>query len=145
MDSGQLLTLAKEYGPGAFSVVGSVLAFLFSTFWAAVIWAWRKHKAHMETLENLIHSLKEHVDHDREQNASEHLFIKESMAAFRAEVHLLELQVNPLKAGLLTLEGAVRNQNETINRYVEKMGVVSGKLDAVFRFIDAVPRPTDNK
>lgn len=41
------------------------------------------------------------------------------------------------------LAGAVKHQQTIVNDYVEKMGKVSGQLEAVFRFIDAPARTTD--
>lgn len=137
------LEVAKEYGPATLSVVGSVLAFLISTLWAAAIWAYGRHRKQMTTLQKAVLRVVETQTSDREATAGEHGKIKEVFLGYRAEIHLLKLEISPLKAGMLNLEGAVKNQNDTINKYVEKMGVVSGKLDAVFSVFEAKARATD--
>ncbi len=140
----QMVELAKEYGPMAMTVLGAVASAIFSILMWIAKWAWEKHQSEMNSVTQAMARIEKNVADNRHLATADHIKIKEVLQMFRAEMHLLKVGVDPLKTGILTLEGQVRNQNETINRYVEKMGVVSGKLDAVFRFIDAQPRQTDS-
>ena len=138
------LSLAKDYGEAALSVVGTVLVFLVSTVSGVAAWAFKRHKARMAKHYNLITELGKAFVGFKEGSAQDHAKIKEAVMGQRAEIHLLKQTIDPLKAGMLNLEGAIRNQNDTLNRYVEKMGVVQGKLDAVFSVFDAqAARATD--
>jgi hypothetical protein len=144
MNLEHMVEFAKEYGPMAMTVLGAVASAIFSGLMWIAKWAWDKHQAEMASVTQAMNRLEKNIVDNRTLATADHIKIKEVLQMFRAEMHLLKVGVDPLKAGILTLEGQVRNQNETINRYVEKMGVVSGKLDAVFRFIDAQPRQTDS-
>lgn len=143
MTSADVIDLVKEYGPAVMTVIGSVASVIFSWLLWLVRFLWKKHKAQTKHLRDSIVEIGKLFSEYKDASTTEHAKIKETMTAYRAELHLLKVTVEPLKAGILSLEGAVKNQNDTINRYIEKMGVVQGKLDAVFKFIDAPNRSTD--
>lgn len=145
MDQIDWLDLAQEYGPAALSVVGSILAALFSGFCAAATWAWSKHKDRTLKLQMTITEIGRMLNAYRDNSSTEHGKLRDTILGQRAELHLLRQTVDPIKGGMLNLEGVIKNQNDTINRYVEKMGVVQGQLQAVFKFLDAAPRATDIK
>jgi hypothetical protein len=123
----------------ALTVLGAVLA----AFWGFIVWIWSRHKKFMKYQNTALVKLGEGIANDRKESLSEHAKIKETLMSYRAELHLFKKEMEPLKPAILNLEGAIRNQQHTINDYVEKMGKVSGKLDAVFAVFEAQARATD--
>lgn len=137
--------LFRSYGPVIASVIGSILTAVFTLILWLVRWGWKKHKRQMLAIAKSIESTGQVLEAYQKQSALEYDKLRESLLAYRAELYLLKQTIEPLKAGMLSIEGQIKNQNDTINRYVEKMGIVSGKLDAVFRFIDRAVEPVPKR
>lgn len=134
------LAIARQYGPAAASVVGSIVTGALTLIWATLMLFWRMQKRRMDKVDVQIGRLCRSVREGREQASEENEKMRETLASYRSEVVHLKAQVEPLKASVQSIEGAVKTQNTTINNYVERMGEVNGQLDTVFRFIESYPR-----
>jgi len=143
MSAGDLLNFLKEYGPTILSAVGSILTAVFSVGLWMLQYGWKKHKRQMSLLSKSIDTLSETFSKLQDHTRVEHGAIKESLMVYRAEMHLLKQSIEPIKGGMLGLEGAINHQSQRVDRYIERMGAMEGKFDAVFRFIDAAKRATD--
>lgn len=151
MDKPQWLQLAIDLGPAVAAVVGGILAFLWSVFMLAARWAWKRHQEKMQEHTDALtavakahESLKGALSAALEINHAEHERVRKHIDALRAEIHLGKTESQALKGGLLNLEGAIKQQQNVINSYVEKMGEINGKFSAIFKFIDAPRRATDS-
>lgn len=60
------------------------------------------------------------------------------ISGHKAETHLLRQSVEPLKTGLLLLEGAVRNQTDTLVKALERLGVTNAKIGHVYQYLDTI-------
>lgn len=137
------IELAKDYGPAVLSVIASVMSGLFSVgLWLAQM-AWRKHKKQMLSLAKSIEAIGTEQKSIIDLSRKEHAKLWEMTATLRAELHLSNQKSDTIKAGLLGLEGTMRQQTTRIDTYIERMGQAEGKFAAIFKFLDAKPRATD--
>ena len=137
------LLLSQDFSEQTKLKVGVLLAVsVILTSWL-IKNLYKKQKKQAVELVAALALIEKNISYNRTLATADYSKVKEILQAFRGEMHLLKIGVDPLKGCLFSLEGQLKNQNDTLMKYVEKMGVVSGKLDAVFRFIDAQPRNSD--
>lgn len=133
-----LMHLLEVFGPPILAAVGAVM----SAVMGCAIWiaqkAWGVHTARLEAVGSRIVALEDAVADSGEKQ-------RKAIQAMRAELELAKRGAEVLKAGMLSLEGATKAQQATINAYIESMGQMKGKLDAIFRFMDASPRASDSR
>jgi len=131
------LDLAKEYGPAILSVVGTVLVTVFSGIWGTLAFIWKLQKKRLTKLEEHSSSLCAAIRGTKEAFGEEHSKIRESLITYREEVKGIAKIVEPFKRELSHLEEVIRHQSESIHLYAERMGAVGGKIDALFKLMDA--------
>ncbi len=135
----QLVRLAETFGPIVLSAVGFLLTMTCGGLAAVARWAWGAHQRRMAAMADALTTLARAVDGAK----SEHTRIWEAIQGLRAELQLANRNTDMVKTGLLKVEGAIENQRATIQDYVRVTEKVSGKLEAVFRFVDSPRRATD--
>lgn len=112
---------------GLIALTASGLGFLIRSLWNA-------HKKETEVIAKGLELLAEQMS-----------ITEQSITSLRAELFLSTQKMDGIKGGLLGLEGEIKAQRATIQTHIEKIVRVETKLEAVFRFIDAPNRVTDNR
>lgn len=143
MTSDQAIEIAKEFGPLVLSAVGALLALLGSLAATIARSAWRSHRSQMSLMADALKKLAEAIADAEKENKGEHDKVRSTLQNLRAELQLSATKSEYLKAGMLSLEGALKSQVSRLDGYIEKLGQVHSKLDALFKFIDAPRRATD--
>lgn len=143
--SPDVLQFVKDYGPAFLGIVGSIIASLLGALGFLLRIAWRRHAKAMVAQAKSIEHLAEALQGNKESSRAEHGKIWEALQAFRAESHLTKNGLDYLKSGLLASEGAMKHQTSRIDAYIERMGQLDAKIEAVFRWLDANKRATDTK
>ena len=141
----QLVDLAVAYGPIVLSAVGTLLLGCLSGLAAIARWAWKAHQRRMLNMAEAMSRLAEAVETSQKKVETEHKDIWAAIQGLRAELQLANRNTDTMKTGLLKAEGAMEQQRLTIKDYIRATDNLSGKMEAVFRFIDAPPRATDSK
>lgn len=133
------MELFEEYSQLILGILGSVMSVFFSGFVWAVKSAWKAHRKEISCLSNSIANLRESHVEARNHQAK----LTDITQGLRAEMHLATKSMDYAKMGLTALEGAIQQQQKTINQYVERIAMIDGQLAAVFKFVDAKRRSTD--
>ena len=131
-----LLDIAKDYGPAALAIVGTVLGFLLSgiAFFARL--AWKHHTQRMNNLvkvtADLAKAMREH------ENATDKRFTEQEqiVQGLRAEMHLAQQKWDHIRVSLLGCEANMKSQQNTITEHIRELAKIDSKLEAVFRFVD---------
>lgn len=138
-----LTQLAKDYGPAALSLVGSLALAAFGVASGVVRWAWKRHNERMAKMAGAIQAISKSLDTTAKNNHDEHAAMWKSVHGLRADLQTTIQRIDPVSKELLEVQGSIKTLNQTIMNYAERMATVSGKLDAVFRFMDAPKRSSD--
>jgi uncharacterized protein YoxC len=138
-----LLQLSKDYGPAALSVVGSLVLAAFGLASTVARWAWKKHEKRMGQMAQAIQNLAKSLEASTKDHHNEHATLWKSVHGLRADLQATTQRIDPVAKELLEVQGSIKTLNQSIMNYAEKMAAVSGKLDAVFRFMDAPKRASD--
>lgn len=138
-----LLHILKDYGPAALSIVGSIALAAFGVASTVARWAWKKHLERMNKMSEAIQSIARAVQKNSNLNHDEHSAMWKSVHGLRADLQATIQRIDPVSKELLEVQGSLKTLNQTIMNYIERMGIMSGKLDAVFRFMDASKRSSD--
>lgn len=139
----QALELAKQYGPTILSIVGALLMALFSGLAALVRWAWQSHRKQMEAMAADIKALARDVAAAKDENHDEHSKVWRSIQDLRAQLLVFNQCIEHVKVGLSSAEGSMKSHTFRLDGYIEKIGKIDSKLEAVFRWLDANKRATD--
>lgn len=132
MTTDQIIDLIKTFGPTLLAAVGAVATGLGAVAGVLARLAW---KAHTERIENIVKALKEVAKAVDDADTA--------MGAMQTELKLTARATETLKEGLLRVEGMFEAHRATLCAYIEKLGIIDGKLTKVFEFIDAPRRATD--
>lgn len=141
----EIYNVLRDFGPIILSVMGGILALFSSALVTIARYAWKSHQKRMELMATALRDLANGIKKTGDHSESEHKKIWDAVNGLRAEFHLGNQRTDHIKAGLLSVEGTIKNQQDTIMKYVERLVTVDSKLDAVFRIIDARARATDPK
>ena len=129
-------------------IIGVLLTFSFSGFALAILVIkklFTLKELEKENIKKVLAELSEKINFVRKEDAHGQQKLELAIQGFRAELHLTAQKVDVVKEALLKLEGGLSLQQKTIQDHIEKIARIDSKLDAVFRFIDAKPRATDDK
>lgn len=138
-----LLQISKDYGPAALSLVGSLALAAFGVASGVARWAWKKHTERMSKMAESIQLLAKAIKENAKNNHDEHSTMWKAVHGLRADLQVTIQRIDPVSKELLEVQGSLKTLNQTIMNYIERMGIMSGKLDAVFRFMDASKRSSD--
>lgn len=143
MTTTQAIDLMRELGPALLAIVGVLLSSLLAVvgFMARQIWA--AHKGQIKAVAKLIAELGEELKTHSKNAQNENLRLWEAVQALRAEVQLAKQANEHLKSVFMSVEGAIQMQHKTITEYTAQMVRTDGKLEAVFRILDAKARASD--
>ena len=137
------LQIAKDYGPAVLSIVGSVALAAFGVASTVARWAWKKHEKRMMQMATAINTLAQNLEKSSKDNHNDHALVWKSLHGLRADLQVTIQRIDPVSKELLEVQGSIKTLNQTIMNYIERMATMAGKLDAVFRFMDATKRPSD--
>ena len=104
---------------------------------------WKTHKRQMEKTAQALKVLAEAVDANEGIYGLQVAAIKESVMALRAEAAITSKTTQDALGRVLELGGVVRMQQAELKEANGLLQEVSGKMTAIFRFIDAPRRATD--
>jgi len=138
-----LSQLAKDYGPAALSLVGSLALGAFGVASGVARWAWKKHNRRMAQVADVIRELAKSIEKSTAEHHNESANLWKSIHGLRADLQVTIQRIDPVSKDLSEVQGSIKTLNQTIMNYAERMAAVSGKLDAVFRFMDAPKRASD--
>lgn len=138
-----LAQLAKDYGPAALSLVGSLALAAFGVASGVARWAWGRHNERMAMMAEAIQAISKSLEGTSKSNHDEHATMWKSVHGLRSDLQATIQRIDPVSKDLSEVQGSIKTLNQTIMNYAERMATVSGKLDAVFRFIDAPKRSSD--
>jgi chromosome segregation ATPase len=140
MTDQEIVALIKEWAP---TVLSAVATMFFGVLNAMAVYMWRQYKTKNKQLVDAVKKMAEDLQSYREGSAADHQKIADQVKAQRAEMHLMKKDIEPVKAGLLQIEGVLKHQGQRLDDYVKTLGTVEGTLKAIFKFIDAPKRATD--
>jgi hypothetical protein len=140
-----LIELAVTFGPIILAAVGTLLTAVFGVLAAIARWAWKAHQKRMLNMADAVQKLAKAIDQGLDGMVAEHTKIQQSVQGLRAELQMANRNTDTMKNGLLKVEGAMETQRKTIQDYVQATDRLSGKMEAIFRFIDAPQRATDSR
>lgn len=138
-----ILQVAKDYGPAVLSIVGSIALAAFGVASTVARWAWKKHNERMMRMVSAIQVLAKSLESSSKENHDDHATVWKSIHGLRADLQTTIQRIDPVSKDLLEVQGSIKMLNQTIMNYAERMATVAGKLDAVFRFMDAPKRSSD--
>lgn len=138
-----ILQIAKDYGPAALSVVGSGVLAAFGAVLTAARWVWKKHTRRMSQMAEALKSLAVSIEKASTDHHDESANLWKAIHGLRADLQVTIQRIDPVSKDLSEVQGSIKTLNQTIMNYAERMAAVSGKLDAVFRFMDAPKRASD--
>lgn len=144
MTTDEIWKLLEVFGPPVLAVVGAVCTLVFSALAGLLRWAWGKHQRRMGLMAEALTELAQAVRSQRESHEAEDQRLWDAVQGVRAEVALAARSSDSHRAGMLSLEGAIKAQTGTLNSYIERMGKMEGKFEAIFRFMDAPRRASDS-
>jgi hypothetical protein len=139
----QLVEIAKAVGPILLSIVGAVVMALLSAIGWGLRVMWRTHKRQMAQASQALKALADGAETDRKEREAQILSLKEGLMGVRAEVALTSRGTQDALARVLEMGGMIRLQQEALEKNNGLLERVNGKLEAMFRFIDAPRRATD--
>lgn len=139
----QTLDLLKTFGPYLLSAVGFVLTTFLAAFAGLVRHAWKVHLRRTKTIADALEKLAFAVSEAKDLTESEHRKIWDAVQGVRADLQLAAQNAEHLKSGLLKAEGRIDSQCERIDRFLAATTVLSSKIDAIFKVLDAPKRATD--
>lgn len=131
------------FGPWVLGGIGTALTAAFGLAMAIGRWAWAAHQRRMEAMAGAIDALAKAVTLAKEGGEAEAQRLRDGLQGVRAEVALGQRHTQDALARVLELGGMVKLQQETLEKHARATERISGKLEAIFRFIDAPRRPTD--
>lgn len=140
----QTMQLLELFGPVVLAAIGAVLSVVFGGLAALARAAWRVHLRRMEAMASALADLAKAVKTHEDYATAEHKKLWDGVQGLRAELQLANRNTDNIKTGLLKLEGALDNQRATIQDYIKATEKISGKMEAIFRFVDAPRRATDS-
>lgn len=162
----QILEILKSAAPAALSVIGTVVAALLAVIGWAMRSAWGHYKKQnalqaaeyrlqMGKMAKALHELAAAVAADRKTHGAEDARLRESIVGLRAELAIatnamrnevagVGMRVDNAIKGLAGVEAICRLQQDKLEKVSEGLSLANGKLVAVFRFIDARKRATDD-
>jgi hypothetical protein len=145
--SPEILGALRDYGPIVLAAVGAVFTFLFGIIAFLAKLAWKQHQ------EKVLSAIEKHgkdIHHIRTEVAASDKIAKQSHDQIRAAVVGLReglkaavQEDGQLKLRVAELAGVSRHLADEIGEVAGELKLANGKLEAVFRFIDAQPRATD--
>lgn len=140
----QTMQLLEVFGPIVLAAVGTVLTGTFGVLVALGKYAWNRHQARMALMATALGDLAKAIKNHEDYASDEHKKIWDAVQGLRAELQLANRNTDNVKTGLLKLEGALENQRATIADYIKVSEKLGGKMEALFRFVDAPRRATDS-
>lgn len=139
----QIIALTQALGPPLLAIVGTVLAVILSIMGGLARAAWKAHQGRMDAMATALRTLAEGVSKESAENHGDHKKVWEAVQGLRAELEMNRRSSENIRTGLVEVTGTVKGQQGIIVELIEKLSAVSGKLEAVFRFVDAPRRATD--
>lgn len=131
------LSLLVDWGPIILSGVGTILACIFSTAIALMRYGWKRHQKRMNDLNEQVQKLSRYMGGVYKEMRKEHEAIKGALQEIRVDGQHRETRFDVVSQNLMEVVGAQRHISQTMAQYVEESALIKGKLDAVFRFMDA--------
>lgn len=172
--SEEILQFLREYGPVAASIVGTVLSTLIGLIlWLGVrTWGIYEEKLkqtaslvdrlaealakqkdivdsaisrHRELVEERVASVKILIEENHKLSSEEHKENWEYVQQLRTELVIHVRSMETTTRSVNSLDGVVRSQQSTLIELVRETTKLNGKIEAIFRVIDAPHRGTDSR
>lgn len=144
MTADQLLGYIKDYGPAVMSFIGTVLMAIFTVILGVLRSIWRKEQDEKLQIKAMIEALANEFESLKIRNFQEYGKINENVQSLRAELTIHIRSNEHVTRSIASVEGVVKAQQDVIYSQVQSIVKVEGKLDSIFRFIDAPKRSTDS-
>lgn len=141
----QMVELVKTVGPVIASILGAIVVALLSAIGWGLRLAWKIHNRRLATMTKALEALAKASDHNKDGHESEQRRIWEALQSLRAEIALERKSHEGVTRAVFNLEGVVKSQQGEIKESNGLLRDVVGQLKALWRFVDAPKRPTDNE
>jgi rubrerythrin len=131
------VNLLVDWGPIILSGVGTILAAIFSAAIALMRYGWVRHQRKMNELNETVQKLSRYIGGVYKEMKKEHEAVRGTLSEIRLQSNHRDSRMETVSQNLVEVVGAQRQMAQMMNQYVEESALIKGKLDAVFRFMDA--------